>query len=117
MAMLRTAMVAVCAPAFPPCPATTGISAASSVKRASVSSKRLTMAAAAKAHSRLTSIHGSRRRTLVRTGLNTRSPSSSPTMRYMSSVASSASTSITSSAVVAPTSRPSPSTTGMASRL
>jgi hypothetical protein len=109
--MLRTTKVTVWVPPIPPWLATTGRKTARATTFVIVSSKRLTITAAKKAVARLMYSQGSLlRRELVR-GPAILSP---PTLaiRNISSVASSATTPIRSSARTTPANRPSPSTTG-----
>ena len=83
-------------PAMPPCPATTGRKMASAATLAIVDSKKLITNAARNAVPRLMNSQGSRLRTEPARGPMKRSPVM-PAMRYMSSVASSVTTSTTSS--------------------
>ena len=114
--MPRVITVTAWIPPLPPMPATTGMKTASATTCSSARSNRPTTQAARKQVARFASIQGSRRRTESSAGEKTRSSSERPASRYMSSVASSWITSITSSTVITPSMRPSASVTGIASR-
>ncbi len=99
-------------PALPPSPDTRGKNVARATVPAITASNAFTTVMATNRVAMFTANQGSLLITEGNRGPNTRSSPRMPTMRYMSSVASSSATSIRSSAVMTPTSLLPSSTTG-----
>src|SRR5581483_10026723 len=116
-AMARTITVNVWIPAFPPMPATIGMKTARAANAWIDGSKSPTTVAARTAVGRFTSSQKSRRRATFPAGSKIVSSAETPPRWWMSSVASSWMTSMTSSTVMVPSRRLSRLTTGTASRL
>src|SRR5512137_2814237 len=113
----RTTTVAVWVVPMPPIEATIGMNTASRASSRIEPSKRPITEAARMAVPRLISSQTRRFGNTVRAGSRTVSSPAAPPSRWMSSVASSRITSMTSSTVMTPRRRWPPSTTGMATRL
>jgi hypothetical protein len=109
----RTIIVSVWFPKIPACPITTGKNTARIVSELSVSVNRFNTNPVARTVARLINSHGSQWRTEPRTDSMLFASPRTPSIRNMSSVASASTTSTRSSMAIAPSSRPSVSTTGM----
>lgn len=115
---LRMTAVELCEPELPPVPISIGMKPVSTAHFESASSKPVIIMLVNVADSIRNISQGMRRFHISRTPVREYglSEGAIPAMRSKSSVASSCRTSMTSSTVTMPTSRPSLSTTGMASR-
>ena len=113
----RTVTASACVPAFPPIPAMIGIQIASATVRCTVPWNRYTTPPARNAVSRFRYSQGSRLRTAVLHPAANSSSAGTPPNLSRSSVVSASTTSITSSKVMRPNSRPASSTTATLGRL